>query len=84
MGLTITPIPLSTEQIQDDIDTQGGANPDVAGNIPPPGHDSINGRNQNENDDDDDNNNGADDGPTLVQAHVQLARTPRMFISLLE
>ncbi|OAX31228.1 hypothetical protein K503DRAFT_806247 [Rhizopogon vinicolor AM-OR11-026] len=56
------------EQIQDNIDTQGleGAN------TPLPAH--------NENEDEDDDNNGVDDGPTLVQAHVQLARTPCTFI----
>jgi hypothetical protein len=83
MGLTIAVIPLSTERIQDNIDAEGRASADTSGN-PPPVHDSINGRNQNENDDDDDDDededNGVDDGPTLVQAHVQLARTPRTFI----
>ncbi|OJA11452.1 hypothetical protein AZE42_12042 [Rhizopogon vesiculosus] len=53
------------QQIQDNIDTQGLEGADV----PPPAH--------NENEDEDNDNDGVDDGPTLVQAHVQLARTPQ-------
>jgi hypothetical protein len=70
---------LSTEQIQDNIDIQGGSSANVSGNIPLPAHDPTNGG-QNEDEDED----GVDDGPTLVQAHVQLARTPRTFAQLLE